>query len=222
MQATEPSTGASGGESSGGFGYFDGLWNWLSIIVGWLQSCAESITQIPSLIWQNVSSLPQLIWNFIKDIPQMVWNFFEGAFSFLGSVVSNIWDSVKCIPGSILDGLKWLFVPDTEHINNSIDSLVISFKNAFGVDSFDISGVFGTESEIGNQSGTIQVGSITFTGTVFDSSFLLKAVNSFRPAIRGFIVFLLVLYNINQFLRFIGQEGLSLGTLFTNSHKKED
>ncbi|MBD9048636.1 MAG: hypothetical protein EGR46_06825 [Ruminococcus sp.] len=152
----------------------------------------------------------------------MVWNFFEGAFSSLGSVVSNIWNSVKGIPGSILDGLKWLFVPDTEHINNSIDSLVISFKNAFGVDSFDISGVFGTEAEIGNQQGTIQVGSITFTGTVFDSSFLLKAVNSFRPAIRGFIVFLLVLYNINQFLRFIGQEGLSLGTLFTNSHKKED
>lgn len=66
---TQPSTG-SGGESSGGFGYFDGLWNILDSIVSWLQSCAESITQIPSLIWQNVSSLPQLIWNFIKDIPQ--------------------------------------------------------------------------------------------------------------------------------------------------------
>lgn len=211
MQATEPSTGASGGESSGGFGYFDGLWNILNSIIDWLCSCAESLIQIPISIWDNV-----------KNIPSMVWNFFEGAFSSLGSVVSNIWDSVKCIPGSILDGLKWLFVPDTEHINNSIDSLVISFKNAFGVDSFDISGVFGTEAEIGNQQGTIQVGSITFTGTVFDSSFLLKAVNSFRPAIRGFIVFLLVLYNINQFLRFIGQEGLSLGTLFTNSHKKED
>lgn len=151
----------------------------------------------------------------------MVWNFFEGAFSSLGSVVSNIWDSVKCIPGSILDGLKWLFVPDTEHINNSIDSLVISFKNAFGVDSFDISGVFGTEAEIGNQQGTIQVGSITFTGTVFDSSFLLKAVNTFRPAIRGFIIFLLVLYNINQFMRFIGQEGISLGTLISSSRKEE-
>ncbi len=210
MQATEPSTGASGGESGGGFTYFDNLWNFLTSIVSWLQSCAESLIQIPISIWDNV-----------KNIPSMVWNFFEGAFSSLGSVVSNIWDSVKGIPGSILDGLKWLFVPDTEHINNSIDSLVISFKNAFGVDSFDISGVFGTEAEIGNQQGTIQVGSITFTGTVFDSSFLLKAVNTFRPAIRGFIIFLLVLYNINQFMRFIGQEGISLGTLISSSRKEE-
>lgn len=210
MQASEPSTGASGGESGGGFTYFDNLWNFLTSIVSWLQSCAESLIQIPISIWDNV-----------KNIPSMVWSFFESAFSSLGSVVSNIWDSVKGIPGSILDGLKWLFVPDTDHINNSIDSLVISFKNAFGVDSFDISGVFGTEAEIGNQKGTIQVGSITFTGTVFDSSFLLKAVNTFRPAIRGFIIFLLVLYNINQFMRFIGQEGISLGTLISSSRKEE-
>lgn len=193
----------------------------MSGIVDWLKSISESIVQIPLTIWNYVKDIPAQVWNFVKEIPGQVWNFFEGAFSSLGSVVSNIWDSVKGIPGSILDGLKWLFVPDTEHINNSIDSLVISFKNAFGVDSFDISGVFGTEAEIGNQQGTIQVGSITFTGIVFDSSFLLKAVNTFRPAIRGFIIFLLVLYNINQFMRFIGQEGISLGTLISSSRKEE-
>lgn len=221
MQATEPSTGASGGEDNGGFGYFDNLWNWLSSIVSWLQSCAESITQIPSLIWQNVSSLPQLIWNFIKDIPQMVWNFFENSFNTVSSIIQNIFSTVVSLPENILNGIKFIFIPDTEHINNSIDNLVNNFKNAFGVNSFDISEVFGTEAEIGNQQGTIQVGSITFTGTVFDSSFLLKAVNTFRPAIRGFIIFLLVLYNINQFLRFIGQEGLSLGSLFASSRKDD-
>lgn len=152
----------------------------------------------------------------------MVWGFFETSFNTVSSIIQNIFITVVSLPENILNGIKFIFIPDTENINNSIDTLVNNFKNAFGVNSYDISNIFGTEAEIGDQQGTIQVGVYSFTGTVFDSSFLLQAVNTFRPAIRGFIVFLLVLYNINQFLRFIGQEGLSLGTLFTNSHKKED
>lgn len=177
-----------------------------------MQSCAESITQIPSLIWQNVSSLPQLIWNFIKDIPQMVWNFFEGAFSSIGSVVSNIWDSVKGIPGSILDGLKWLFVPSEDKINKSIQTLSNTFKSTFGVDSYDISNIFGTETEIADQQATISVGGYEFTLTVFNVKYLVRAISTFRPVIRGFIIFLLILYNINQFLALIRQAPIGFGT----------
>ncbi len=181
-----------------------------------MQSCAESITQIPSLIWQNVSSLPQLIWNFIKDIPQMVWNFFEGAFSSIGSVVSNIWDSVKGIPGSILDGLKWLFVPDGDEIDKSIQTLSNTFKSTFGVDSYDISDIFGTETEIADQQATISVGGYEFTLTVFNVKYLVRAISTFRPVIRGFIVFLLILYNINQFFALIRQAPIGFGTHLQN------
>ena len=211
MQATEPSTGASGGESSGGFGYFDGLWNWLSSIVSWLQSCAESITQIPSLIWQNVSSLPQLIWNFIKDIPQMVWNFFENAFSTVTGVVQNIFNSVVQIPNKILDGLKWLFIPSEDEINKSIQTLSNTFKSTFGVDSYDISDIFGTETEIADQQATISVGGYEFNLTVFNVKYLVRAISTFRPVIRGFIVFLLILYNINQLLALIRQNPIAIG-----------
>ena len=152
----------------------------------------------------------------------MVWSFFENSFNILSSIIQNTFNVVSALSENILNGIKYIFVPDTEHINSSIDTLVNNFKNSFGVNSYDISNIFGTEAEITNQEGTIQVSGYTFNGIVFDSSFLLQAVNTFRPAIRGFIIFLLVLYNINQFLRFIGQEGLSLGTLFTNSHKKEE
>lgn len=186
-----------------------------------MRSCAESIIQIPSLIWQNVSSLPQLIWNFIKDIPQMVWNFFENSFNTVSSIIQNIFSTVVSLPENILNGIKFIFIPDTEHINNSIDNLVNNFKNAFGVNSFDISEVFGTEAEITNLQGTIVVGGYEFNCTVLDVKYLVNAVSTFRPAIRGFIIFLLVLYNINQFLRFIGQEGLSLGSLFASSRKDD-
>lgn len=216
MQATEPSTGASGGESGGGFTYFDNLWNFLTSIVSWLQSCAESITQIPSLIWQNVSSLPQLIWNFIKDIPQMVWNFFENAFSTVTGVVQNIFNSVVQIPNKILDGLKWLFIPSEDEINKSIQTLSNTFKSTFGVDSYDISDIFGTETEIADQQATISVGGYEFNLTVFNVKYLVRAISTFRPVIRGFIVFLLILYNINQFFALIRQAPIGFGTHLQN------
>lgn len=200
MQATEPSTGASGGESGGGFTYFDNLWNFLTSIVSWLQSCAESLIQIPISIWDNV-----------KNIPSMVWSFFESAFSSLGSVVSNIWDSVKGIPGSILDGLKWLFVPDGDEIDKSIQTLSNTFKATFGIDSYDISNIFGTETEIADQQGTISICGYEFTGTVFSVKYLTRAISTFRPVIRGFLVFLLVLYNINQLLALIRQNPIAIG-----------
>lgn len=205
MQATEPSTGASGGESGGGFTYFDNLWNILNSIIDWLCSCAESLIQIPLNIW-----------NYVKEIPGQVWSFFESAFSSLGDVVSNIWDSVKGIPGSILDGLKWLFVPDGDEIDKSIQTLSNTFKATFGIDSYDISNIFGTETEISDQQGTISIGGYEFTGTVFSVKYLTRAISTFRPVIRGFIVFLLILYNINQFFALIRQAPIGFGTHLQN------
>jgi hypothetical protein len=181
-----------------------------------LRSCAESIIQIPSLIWQNVSSLPQLIWNFIKDIPQMVWNFFENAFLTVTGVVQNIFNSVVQIPNKILDGLKWLFVPSEDKINKSIQTLSNTFKSTFGVDSYDISVIFGTETEIADQQATISVGGYEFTLTVFNVKYLVRAISTFRPVIRGFIVFLLILYNINQFFALIRQAPIGFGTHLQN------
>lgn len=177
----------------------------MSGIVDWLKSIAEGIIQIPLNIWDNV-----------KNIPSMVWNFFEGAFSSLGSVVSNIWDSVKGIPGSILDGLKWLFVPSEDKINKSIQTLSNTFKSTFGVDSYDISDIFGTETEIADQQATISVGGYEFTLTVFNVKYLVRAISTFRPVIRGFIVFLLILYNINQFFALIRQAPIGFGTHLQN------
>lgn len=39
---------------------------------------------------------------------------------------------------------------------------------------------------------------------VFDSSYLIQGVEYFRPIIRGFIVLLLLLYNVNQLIGFFG------------------
>ena len=183
----------------------------MSGIVDWLKSIAEGVVQIPLNLWNYIKDIPGQVWDFVKQIPGQVWSFFESAFSSLGSVVSNIWDSVKGIPGSILDGLKWLFVPDGDEIDKSIQTLSNTFKSTFGIDSYDISNIFGTETEIADQQGTISIGDYEFTGTVFSVKYLTRAISTFRPVIRGFLVFLLVLYNINQLLALIRQNPIAIG-----------
>lgn len=149
----------------------------------------------------------------------MVWGFFENSFNTVSSIIQNIFSTVVSLPENILNGIKFIFIPDTEHINNSIDTLVNNFKSAFGVNSYDISNLFGTETEVGDITGTINIGGFEFNTSFFDSSVFIKGVNTFRPAVRGFVVFLLILFNINQFLHFIGQQGLSLGSLIHLDNK---
>jgi hypothetical protein len=194
----------------------------LSGIVDWLKSIAEGVVQIPISIWDNVKNIPAMVWDFVKEIPRQVWefvkqipgqvwSFFESAFSSLGDVVSNIWNAVKGIPDAIFEGIKRIFIPDTDKIQSSIDKLKDVAKSKFGVESVDLSGIMGVGTEISNHSGTVEILGYSFTADFLDVSYLISGVTTFRPYIRGFIILLIFLYNINQFLHFIGAGGLSLG-----------
>lgn len=204
------------GDDNGGFGYFDNLWNWLSGIVDWLKSIAEGVVQIPLNLWNYIKDIPGQVWEFVKQIPGQVWGFFESAFSSLGDVVSNIWNAVKGIPDAILDCLKWLFVPREDKINGSIQSLSNTFKSTFGIDSYDISNVLGTEAEISNQTATINIAGFEFTCVFLDVRYLVNAIGTFRPVIRGFVVFMLVLYNLNQFFALIRMAPMGFGQHLQN------
>lgn len=171
------------------------MWNWLSSIVDFLAGIIESISQIPELIW----------------------NFFEGAFNNIVQFLSSIFNSLVSIPEQIFSFIKRIFIPDSDKIQESIDLLSNKFKDKFGLNSYDLSGILGTESEISNHSGTINICGYEISATFLDVSYLIKGVNTFRPYIRGFVVLLLILYNINQLLGFIGAGHLSLGSHIVTS-----
>lgn len=172
----------------------------MSGILDFLASIVEGIIQIPLNLW-----------NYIKEIPGQVWGFFESAFSSLGDFVSNILNAVKGIPDAILEGIKRIFIPDSDKIQSSIDRLKEVAKSKFGVETVDLSGIMGVGTEISNQTGTVEILGYSFTADFLDVRYLVSAVATFRPYVRGFIVLLIFLYNINQFLHFIGAGGLSLG-----------
>lgn len=163
------------------------------------------------MVWDFVKEIPGQVWEFVKQIPGQVWGFFENSFSTLTSVFKNTYDFVITIPEKIFEGIKSIFVPDTDKIQSSIDKLKDAAKSKFGVESVDLSGIIGVGTEITNHSGTVEILGYSFTADFLDVSYLISGVTTFRPYIRGFIILLIFLYNINQFLHFIGAGGLSLG-----------
>lgn len=194
----------------------------MSGIVDWLKSIAEGVVQIPLNLWNYIKDIPSQVWDFVKQIPSLVWGFFESAFSTLTSVFKNTYDFVKEIPSKILDGIKSIFVPREEDVNNSIERLKTSFSDTFGIGDFDLSGVMGVSTEISNKSTEITILGYTFNFSFFDVTYIKRAVNDFRPYIRGFILLMLALYNINQFLSFITAGHLSLGNYININDSKNN
>lgn len=113
-------------------------------------------------------------------------------------------ESIASIPQRIGDFIASLFVPDTEKLNNTFDDVKAKFQRAFNVSSLDISGIFGDEVRPSVKGHKVSVKNVgTFNMPDIDFTYLDKALEKFRPIIRGFLVLLLIFYNFNQYSKLI-------------------
>ena len=127
--------------------------------------------------------------------------------------LGSIGESITSLPSKIVDlvveGIKGIFIPDTEEIKGQFTDMVANVERSFGlqVDSLDwlVNGI--TEEAITDTKADYTIAGVgTFNLTFLDSNFLKQGIEFFRPLIRGFVVFLLILYNYKQILTFIGQD----------------
>ena len=129
------------------------------------------------------------------------------------SGLRNVVNAISSLPGkignAILDILKSLFIPADGYLEGKINYLVDRFKGAFSVTPYDMSSVFSSEKELSD----ITVTMYGTTATIVNMDYVIEALTKFRKVIRGFITLLLLFYNINQFLAFIGQAPITLGAL---------
>lgn len=132
-----------------------------------------------------------------------------GIISGLRSVVNAISSLPSKIGNSILDILKSLFIPADGFLEGKINYIVDRFKVAFGITPYDMSSMFSSEKALSDITVTMY-GS---TATIVKMDYVIEALAVFRKIIRGFICLLLLFYNINQFLGFIGQAPITLGAL---------
>lgn len=128
-------------------------------------------------------------------------------------MLTNIREVVKNVPGLVIDGvingLKSLFIPSDGFLDGKLEDLANSFYIKFGVEPFDVSDVFGAEMKINNIDGDYSAGDVSYSGNFVNFGFLVRGVETFRPAIRGLIGLLIILFHFRQFFNFIGAGSVS-------------
>lgn len=125
-------------------------------------------------------------------------------FDLFVDTLKNIIDVILSIPKKVFNFIKRIFIPSRSVIDDALDSLKKSFNKLLF--NYKLESISTGARKFGDVSVTMRGKKMV----ILDSSLIVSGVNKFRSIIRGFIVFLLILFNINQFLGFIGQPAISI------------
>ena len=174
----------------------------------------SKIKELPALIFDAFKTALQTIADKVGKIAGEVYDFFKPFIDFvkIGTTIFNafsdtlgkIIDGILAIPEAVGEFIKNLFVPKDGEMDKALNKL----KSAFGglLYSYELTSLATGSKEFGDITCTLYGKKVT----ILDASLVLKGVGYFRSIIRGFIALLLVLFNVNQFLGFIGQPAISI------------
>lgn len=105
----------------------------------------------------------------------------------------------------IVEGIKGLFIPADGVIEEKFNNLTEDISMKCGITMYSMDSLFTQESAVEDVKADYNIHGLgTLNLTFFDASFLKKGVGYFRPIIRGFMVLLLVFYNIRMLLSTLG------------------
>lgn len=106
-----------------------------------------------------------------------------------------------------MDGIKEIFIPDKEVLQSTFNDCVKDIKMKFGFDTSVFEDLFDGERPVEDVEGNYTISGVgTFKLKFLDTSFLKDGISFFRPLIRGFLVLMLLLYNIKQLIGFFGYD----------------
>lgn len=118
---------------------------------------------------------------------------------------------------ALLNLLKDLFIPKDGELDKEIQEIQMCFYDKFNMTSIDIESTINQaisqDTELNDVMLNYKVvdNYLTISNVkIIDYQYLDRALMTFRPILRGLVVLLMMLYNINQFLVMIGQAPISL------------
>lgn len=182
------------------------------------------------------SELGTNIGTFFSDLGASIGSLFSQLFTDLGNFfnslwdwLSNLWESIKSIPSSIWnlfkEGLIWLFVPEDNYFNNKVEEFKTALNEKIPYQQYiqslkDIESV----SDVTGDTDEITLGidlknySILDKFTVnmnkfIDFSIFSKFKSTWYSWIRVVVYIGLVIYNINQTVKFLRGFGISEGSI---------
>ena len=164
----------------------------------------DHIKDIFSNMIDTVVSLPGKLKSYIIDLRDTV-------LEKLRSIIQGILD----LPEKIGDAIKGLLLPSDGFIEGKIEHFREKLLG-MGIDTYDMGSIFNMEEPFADITCTIRGQTVT----IVRMDVVDKVVKKFRPTIRGFMWLMLVFYNYNQFMCFIGQKGLTLGGIIRTAQGK--
>lgn len=170
-----------------------------------------------SSIINGITNIGESLKTFSLDIISGIGDFFKELWQWLEDIVTTI----GYLPVVIDNGIRMIFVPDTENLKLQFDQMLDSISSSFGI-SFESINDFKNNwsekpvSDISSDYTLFGVGTLKLK--FLDTSYLINGIERFRPVIRGFVVFLLILYNYYQMLTFIGQDPKIMATAEKEYH----
>lgn len=162
----------------------------------------ETLTGIPSLIRDHIKDIFSNMIDAVLSLPAKINDLKNDMVQKLKDII----DGILNLPEKIKDVIKALVLPSDGFIEGKIQHFRDKLY-AMGVDTYDMGSIFNKEQPFADITCTIRGQTVT----IVRMDVVDKVVKKFRPVIRGFMWLMLVFYNINQFMHFIGQEGMTLG-----------
>lgn len=115
-------------------------------------------------------------------------------------------DKLTALPGLILDGIKDIFIPEAEVIEEKMTSGLEAIALTLDANWNALDGLFDGERPVEDIKADIPVPGLgTMELTILDSEYLIRGVHYFRPYIRGFLTLLLILFHWQNILGLIRQ-----------------
>lgn len=153
------------------------------------------------------NALTQGIQGLYQLIVQEIVNVISGVPGMLETIALTILD----LPGQIVQGIKEaiqdIFIPDAEYIETRLNEFANDLKLRFNIDSVFFDNLFGVEKPVQDVYMDYAIPGVgSFNLKIFDTKYLIDGVSYFRPLIRGFMVLMMVLYNIRQIIGFFGYD----------------
>lgn len=186
----------------------------LGLFTGHSGKIPTSVEEYNDFVLQDLNSgvVPEVSTDVIVGTPDQVLP--DEGDGTLSGTVSEILAQVMALPQNIanliLDGVKSIFIPDPDHLEGEFMGLLEELNDVYSFD-FDLDSLFSAGKEPEDIYDYYPVAGKSLPVLFVSWHYLKKGVEYFRPYIRGFIVLMLIFYNLRQFMAIFGLGGVMNG-----------
>lgn len=159
------------------------------------------------------SSVLSFITDFFGTIGSVIGSAISGVVHGIGDIFGFLGHIVSDLVGGFMDMLKSLFIPSDDFFSKKFDGVNTNLQGHVDIETYKI--IADKVSNVSSSRAGIPNITINWFGrnvTIVDFSFIQKYKNTINDWVRGFMLILLLFYNINNVYKLIRGGALADGS----------